>query len=358
MQNYTIFISFFNSYPITSGASAVSTNLFESWPNKRKKLFQLNHEKNKFKKNIYNFNIFSYKFYFKFLFLIPYTLFIYFKIRNKKVDQVVFEGASWTGYIYFVFFFLKIFLKKTKFIYHSHNVDFQFRQHNFFMYKISFFFEKKILKNFDISTAVSIEDCQDFKKHFNITSQILPNGVIFIKKFLKNVKKENYILFSGSLAFSENKKTFDNLLKNEFKILQKYFPKIKIYHTGGGKFRHYQNIKYIKELGTLTLNEYLQYLQKSLLVVVPSLKGPGTKVKVIEALGYEKILLTSKFGMRGIDNKYYKHIVYEDLKQFKDKIIKIKKYSNKNQIYKKIGKHYRNLYDMKILSKKFYDKNF
>ncbi len=50
MQNYTIFISFFNSYPITSGASAVSTNLFESWPNKRKKLFQLNHEKNKFKK--------------------------------------------------------------------------------------------------------------------------------------------------------------------------------------------------------------------------------------------------------------------------------------------------------------------
>ena len=123
-------------------------------------------------------------------------------------------------------------------------------------------------------------------------------------------------------------------------------------------FRFIICIKYIKELGTLTLNEYLQYLQKSLLVVVPSLKGPGTKVKVIEALGYEKILLTSKFGMRGIDNKYYKHIVYEDLKQFKDKIIKIKKYSNKNQIYRKIGKHYRNLYDMKILSKKFYDKNF
>ena len=226
------------------------------------------------------------------------------------------------------------------------------------MYKISFFFEKKILKDFDISTAVSIEDCQDFKKHFNITSQILPNGVIFIKKFLKNVKKENYILFSGSLAFSENKKTFDNLLKNEFKILQKYFPKIKIYHTGGGKFRYYQDIKYIKELGTLTLNEYLQYLQKSLLVVVPSLKGPGTKVKVIEALGYNKITLTSKFGMRGINKKYDKYIVYEDLKQFKEKIIKIKKYLNKNQIYQKIGKHYRNLHDMKRLSKKFYDKNF
>ena len=59
-------------------------------------------------------------------------------------------------------------------------------------------------------------------------------------------------------------------------------------------------------------------------MVVVLLKGTRTKVKVIEALGYEKILLTSKFGMRGIDNKYYKHIVYEDLKQFKDKIIKIK----------------------------------
>ena len=44
MKKY-IFISFFNSYPITSGASAVTTSLFENFPAKNKYLIQMSHEK-------------------------------------------------------------------------------------------------------------------------------------------------------------------------------------------------------------------------------------------------------------------------------------------------------------------------
>jgi hypothetical protein len=32
----TVFISFYNSYPITSGASAVTTSLFVNWPTRKK----------------------------------------------------------------------------------------------------------------------------------------------------------------------------------------------------------------------------------------------------------------------------------------------------------------------------------
>ena len=51
MKQNSIIISFYNSYPITSGSSAVTTALFNSWPGK-KKLFLMNHE-TKIKKKKY-----------------------------------------------------------------------------------------------------------------------------------------------------------------------------------------------------------------------------------------------------------------------------------------------------------------
>ena len=51
MKQNSIIISFYNSYPITSGSSAVTTALFNSWPGK-KKLFLMNHEI-KIKKKIF-----------------------------------------------------------------------------------------------------------------------------------------------------------------------------------------------------------------------------------------------------------------------------------------------------------------
>ena len=71
----TVFISFYNSYPITSGASAVTTSLFVNWPT-RKKLFQLNHQNIIKKKNIYNFKINSNRSIIKILYLIPFAIFI------------------------------------------------------------------------------------------------------------------------------------------------------------------------------------------------------------------------------------------------------------------------------------------
>ena len=40
MKQNSIIISFYNSYPITSGSSAVTTALFNSWPGKKKLFFE------------------------------------------------------------------------------------------------------------------------------------------------------------------------------------------------------------------------------------------------------------------------------------------------------------------------------
>ncbi len=115
MKQNSIIISFYNSYPITSGSSAVTTALFNSWPGK-KKLFLMNHETKIKKKNIYNFKINSNRPILKFIYLIPYLIFIYSKIKKTKIKYLIFEGASWTGFIYLAYIFFIIFGIKTTFI--------------------------------------------------------------------------------------------------------------------------------------------------------------------------------------------------------------------------------------------------
>ena len=178
----TIFISFYNSYPITSGASAVTTSTFLNWPGK-KILFQLNHEKNKGRNDIHNYKIPNNSPLTKFFFLISFAFFILRKTKNEKISYIVFEGASWSGYSYIIQKILKNFLKNTKYIYHSHNIDYLFRKKNFWVKIISFFCEKKILENFDISTSVSKDDQKKFMKIFGVKTLLLPNGIIVNKKF-------------------------------------------------------------------------------------------------------------------------------------------------------------------------------
>jgi len=157
MKTLSIIISFYNSYPVTSGSSAVTTAFYKSWPS-NKKLFMMKQEKKISNKNIHNFKIKSNNSFVKLKCLIPYLIFIYKEIKNSKIKYIIFEGASWTGFIYISYVFFKIFRPNAKFIYHAHNVDFFFRQKNFFISKISFFFEKRILNKFVFSTAVSKND--------------------------------------------------------------------------------------------------------------------------------------------------------------------------------------------------------
>lgn len=357
MKKTSIFISYYNSYPITSGSSAVTTSLFNSWPNK-KKLFLMNHEKNIKKKNIHNFKILSNKSIIKVISLVPYLLFIYFKIKNLKLNYIIFEGASWTGYIYFSYIFFKIFRPNLRCIYHSHNVDFFFRKKNFLLSKISFYFEKKILENFYLSTSVSGKDYKMFKSLFKVKTKILPNGIIINKQYLqKNTLEKKYIIFSGSLEYSQNRKIFNKLLNHEFKILKKYFPNIKIFLTGGGKFKFYGNNANIRELGTLTLKKYMHVLTNSMGVIVPGSSVTGTKIKIIEALCYNKVVFSNHKSLKGIKNQYNKYIEYKNLNDFekKVKILKSKNYNLK--IFNKIGQFYRDNYDMKKIVKKFYAEN-
>ena len=105
----TIFISFYNAYPVTSGSSYITSNLFELWPDTKKSLFLLTHEKNnKLKSNIFTYYVSSIHSLIKIINLPFYFFFILKNINISKKINIFFEGASWTGFTFIFFIILKL----------------------------------------------------------------------------------------------------------------------------------------------------------------------------------------------------------------------------------------------------------
>ena len=352
----TVFISLYNSYPMTSGASTVTTSLFKSWPT-IKYLFQISHENPNVTKNIFNYKIRSNNKFIKLFNLPLYIIFICSFLFKRKIDFIIIEGASWVGYIFFFQIFLKFFFNKSKFIYHSHNVESDLRKNQLFISKLTYYFEHKVIKNFDFITAVSKKDQAIFKKKFNARVHLLENGIHIEKKILKKKKIiKNFIIFPGSLEFIENKKIFNELYFNIYPYLKKKNNKnLKIMLTGSN-IKFFKSNNDIKELGVLPKNVFLSYLASSFALIIPSKKGPGTKIKIIEALCYDCIVFSSIEAFNGIDKKFQNEIVYKNNHDLFKKIDSLKKNPNNfRKRFKVLGKYYRKKFDMKLIATEFYE---
>ena len=80
---------------------------------------------------------------------------------------------------------------------------------------------------------------------------------------------------------------------------------LKIVLTGSNLFKNKEN-KNIKNLGRISYEKYLINLKKSFLAIYWMRKGPGTKIKIIESLGYNKIVFANKFAISGLKLKHKK----------------------------------------------------
>ncbi len=341
MSTKIIVASFFPVYPVTFGSSVVISSFFDNLPFKNKTLYQISNQKskiiNKKIKSIYSLN--NYKLFkiFSVLILIKNILF---EIRSSKYKNILFiEGASWVGYSFLLILFLKVFSLKAKVIYRGHSIEYDIRKKNsnFIISSLSFIFEKFVYKNSFISTSVSKIEKQKIKKLYNVKTHIFPNIINFKQK--KKVKSEfnkKYIFYSGSYEYQPNKKAIDRLYYDIMPKLIKKNPNIILVLTGSEKIPYKAN--WLKNLGLVSKNRYINILRNSLCLIVPTKEGYGTRVKIIEALCYGTVVVSSKIGIEGINYKRQNPPPFEcfDDNSFIDVICKL----NKNNIYKK--KAYKN----------------
>jgi hypothetical protein len=355
------FVCFYEASVGGHGAAEVSLSLFESINNKNKKFIEI--KKNFIFKILEKFHINIFEQIYKIFATIKLSYEVIKFLKNYYNKTVIIEGASWAGYAYLTIKFIKFFSKDIIIIYHAHNVEYYLRRDKNSFFLINFLtkiLEKKIFSIVDIGTVVSKKDQRIVKNIYNIKTLIFSNGInkkrLKIKKIRKEIPK-NFIIYSGSYSFFTNKIAIDKLI---YKILPKLinkYPNIKLVITGSNfpvkKFRKFTFVKYFKNLNKEELNFLIN---KSKFLLAPMSKGPGTKLKIIEALMLGCIIVSSNHGFSGLKlkkkNKYFFKFS-NDRNMFKlidyviknNKLIKIKAKNNK--------KYYINEYLMENILKKF-----
>ncbi len=341
-----VIISFFRVTNPYSGASEISYNFFKNIPSKNKKLIQFSNIKQKEKQTQ---TIIASSRIDKIFKIFKMASIVAKYCTYKKNSIIIVEGASWIGYTFLFYFLTKNKVKNSKFVYHSHNIEFLLRKqkNNFLITALTKYFEKYVSKKFDIFTTVSNSDKRKVKEIYNAKSILLPNGINIPK--LKSIKEKklkfNYIFFCGSIDYLPNKEALDILIDKIMPLVIKENPNIKLIVSGSKKIQYRKN--YLKNIGFVSKDKFYSYLKGASLFVNPMKTAFGSQVKMISALVFGKTIIASKTAILGLDinNKFNKIYITDNPKIFSKLILK-------NIFSKKINKINSNFYQKKYSLKR------
>jgi len=349
-----VVVNFFRVTNPYSGASEVSWNFFKSIQCKDKKLFQFSDKS----LNIKEVKTLKAKTKIHKIFKLKYLSDLISDFCKKKENPIIIiEGASWVGYTFVLFYFLKNRLNNAKFIYHSHNIEYLLRKKkgNFLITILTKFFENYIGKNFDIFTAVSKIDKLKLKKLYNINAKILPNGINFpiIEKVKESKFKFKYIFFCGSIDYLPNKEALEILINKIMPIVNKIDPNLKLLVSGNKKIEY--KSKYLLNVGFVNKKKFYRILKGASVFVNPMKTAFGSQVKMITALVFGKTIIASKKATLGLtlNHKYRNLLISNNDKNFANLILKN---INAKKINIASSKYYKDIYLVKNITSNFFKK--
>lgn len=173
-------------------------------------------------------------------------------------------------------------------------------------------------------TFVSREEKRFFEEKYHLTNTLLMPIGANITSFPQITHSHN-ILFVAKMSYQPNEDAALFLVKKVFPIIKEKIVDAKLYLVGkdpSEKLRSSINSEDIIVTGTVdNLDEYYNLAD---LVVVPIMSGGGVNVKLIEALGHGKFVVTTSKGIEGTD--FHSNIdvfVEDDYKKFAKDCIKI-----------------------------------
>jgi glycosyltransferase involved in cell wall biosynthesis len=142
-------------------------------------------------------------------------------------------------------------------------------------------------------------NCNKIKK-----IDVIPNGtelVNFDSTIIESHKNEFQIIFVGSLDYEPNVEGLLWFLKCVYPLITFNFT---FQIIGSGKLNKELN-NVIKSLGRVEFVGFVEnldsYYLSSDLVVIPLLSGSGTRLKALEAMNYQRAIISTAKGVEGID---------------------------------------------------------
>lgn len=147
---------------------------------------------------------------------------------------------------------------------------------------------------------------------------IICNGIDHMHKppdsaYCMEGQSQNYILYVGNFDYFPNIDAAIYLLDVIFPKVLKEVPDVKMYIVGNKsdvKLAQYSKNQNVRILGRQEKLD--KYIKNSLFCVFPLRMGGGIKVKVLEALAFGKVVVTTSIGAQGIDYGNETALIVED----------------------------------------------
>ena len=168
-------------------------------------------------------------------------------------------------------------------------------------------------RNVNLYTFVSSSDKEYFEKKYQLFNTLLvPVGAEINFSDIK--PGVHSIIFVAKMSYQSNEDGAVWLLEKIWDKIHSLVKDAKLYLVGKDPSNRLKEIALQHEgvVITGTVDSIEEYYDKTNLVVVPILAGGGVKVKLLEALGHGKIVVTTKKGIEGTDIENGKHLISTD----------------------------------------------
>jgi glycosyltransferase involved in cell wall biosynthesis len=182
-------------------------------------------------------------------------------------------------------------------------------------------YEYNINTYFDEIWVCSDDDAEKFR-HVNANTQVtfytLPNGSDIEERQFQTLKNDySKLLFVGSLNYFPNYNGLQWFVENIFMHLPNKF-KLNIV----GKSPNINNFRYVEANKNINLIGEVDDVKKEYgdhdILIVPLLEGSGTRLKILEAMSYGKLVVSTAKGIEGINAIHQVHYLeFNTLDEFK-----------------------------------------
>ena len=169
-----------------------------------------------------------------------------------------------------------------------------------------FRFEKEIEDRglINLYTFLSNQDQENFAKTFEIDikrTHLVPLGgnIVENNHLNKRLDDEKIIMFCAAMDSEMNQEAVIWFVKEIFPIIKENIEKVKFYIVGRNPNNEISDIANEDIIVTGTVEDLGEYYLKSDLIVIPLLHGGGVKVKLLEAIEYNKNIVTTSVGIEG-----------------------------------------------------------
>ena len=203
--------------------------------------------------------------------------------------------------------------------------------------------EKTLMNTYDILVPITTNDAEIYRSMGNTKPMInAPFGIDIQKTNLlkkpSKIESEPIINYIGALDWIPNQQGLIWFIKECLPIIQKSIENIRLKVAGRNAPQWFikklkgENIQYFGEVD----NAY-DFIQNPGPMIVPLFSGSGMRVKIIEFMGLNKLVIATSMAAEGIECEHNKNILLADSAEEFAKLITMSVKENSNQ--EKIGEN-------------------